>query len=64
MAAIDTTSDSTHKFTYVNTLVNEFYKFMGDIYIEHKLLVLKEQAAATTTETTEPTTTEPTNAVW
>jgi len=59
MAAIDTTSESTHKFTYINTLVNEFYKFMGDIYIEHKLLVLKEQAAATatktTTETTEPT---------
>jgi len=24
-------------FTYVNKLVNEFYKFMGDIYIEYKL---------------------------
>ena len=26
-----------HKFTYVNKLVDEFYKFMGEIYIEYNI---------------------------
>ena len=30
-----------HSFTFVNSLVDKFYKFMADVYIEHKLLLIK-----------------------
>jgi hypothetical protein len=31
-----------HSFTFVNTLVDKFYKFMADVYIEHKTLLNKQ----------------------
>jgi len=31
-----------HSFTFVNSLVNKFYKYMADVYIEYQNLKLKE----------------------
>ena len=44
---INTTATTTsiseeHSFTFVNTLVDKFYKFMADIYIEHQSLKNKQ----------------------
>ena len=50
---VDITSTSTtntksiseeHSFTFVNTLVDKFYKFMADVYIEHQTLQNKQSS--------------------
>ena len=33
-----------HSFTFVNQLVDGFYKFMADVYIEHQQLLIKQTA--------------------
>ena len=37
-----TSISEEHSFTFVNTLVDKFYKFMADIYIEHQSLKNKQ----------------------
>jgi len=35
-----------HKFTFINTLVNEFYKYIGEIYIEYKNLEITKSESS------------------
>lgn len=45
----------THQFTFVNGLVDKFYEFMGNVYIEHKNKVAEAEIALQSQPTT-PTT--------
>ena len=53
----------THQFTFINGLVDNFYEFMGSVYIEHKNKVAESELAlqiASTIPTTPTTPTKPT----
>lgn len=52
----------THQFTFVNGLVDKFYEFMGNVYIEHKNKVAESELASQSTPTT-PTIETPTETI-
>ena len=46
----------TNQFTFVNELVDKFYKFMGTVYIEHKNKVAEAEIASQIASQSTPTT--------
>ena len=46
----------THQFTFINGLVDNFYEFMGNVYIEHKNKVAEEELALQIASQITPTT--------
>ena len=46
----------THQFTFVNGLVDKFYEFMGNVYIEHKNKVAESEIALQIASQITPTT--------
>ena len=53
---MSTENIDTHQFTFVNELVDKFYEFMANVYIEHKNKVAEAEIVSQIASQSTPTT--------